>query len=135
MAANDGTEPRRGRSGSTRMTDRPLTAYKILTAEELTALQRDGSFAGSADDLRDGFIHLSTADQLAGTVDKHFAGRDDLCIAAVDLASFGARLRWEPARDGQEFPHLYEPLLLETVTAYGPLERTAEGALKLPISG
>ena len=117
------------------MTDRATTAYKILTAGELETLERDGTFAGSADDMRDGFIHLSTADQLADTLDKHYAGRDDLQLAAVDLESFGDSLKWEESRGGQLFPHLYGPLLLETMIAYGPLRRDEAGAVRLPVAG
>ncbi len=117
------------------MTEHPQTAYKVLTADEMAALERDGRFAGAPVDLTDGYIHLSTADQLTETVDKHFAGRDDLHVAAIDLGSFGDSLRWEESRGGQLFPHLYAPLLLETVIAYGPLERDADGKVKLPVAG
>jgi len=114
---------------------RPQTAYKVLTAEEMAALERDGTFAGAPVDVADGYIHLSTADQLTATVDKHFAGRSDLHVAAVDLGSFGESLKWEESRGGELFPHLYGPLLLETVIAYGPLERDDDGAVKLPVAG
>ncbi|WP_010216748.1 DUF952 domain-containing protein [Sphingomonas sp. PAMC 26621] len=118
------------------MSDLPLTAYKVLTAEQMAALEADGSFAGAPVDLADGYVHLSTADQLTETVDKHFAGQGDLHVAAVDLGSFGAGLKWEQSRGGQLFPHLYGgPLLLETVIAYGPLERDADGRVKLPVAG
>lgn len=117
------------------MIDRPTTAYKVLTAEQMAALERDGSFAGAPVDLADGFIHLSTAAQLTETVDKHFAGQSDLHVAAVDLASFAEALRWEESRGGQMFPHLYAPLALETVIAYSPLERGADGTVRLPVSG
>lgn len=115
------------------MTD--STAYKVLTGDEMAALERDGSFPGSDDDRRDGFIHLSTADQLTGTVDRHFAGRDDLHVAAVDLSAFGASLKWEESRGGQAFPHLYGPLRLDTVVAYSPLERDTDGSVRLPVTG
>jgi len=114
---------------------RPQTAYKVLTAEEMAALERDGTFAGAPVDVADGYIHLSTADQLTATVDKHFAGRSDLHVAAVDLGSFGESLKWEESRGGELFPHLYAPLLLETVIAYGPLGRDEKGAVKLPVAG
>lgn len=117
------------------MTERPQTAYKVLTADEMAALERDGRFAGAPVDLADGYIHLSTADQLTETVDKHFAGQTDLHVAAVDLGSFGDSLKWEESRGGQLFPHLYAPLLLETVIAYGPLERDDDGKVKLPVAG
>ncbi len=112
-----------------------LTAYKVLTADEMATLERDGRFDGAPVDLADGYVHLSTADQLTETVDKHFAEQSELHVAAVDLAAQGDRLRWEPSRGGQLFPHLYGPLLLETVVAYGPLERDEAGRVKLPVAG
>jgi uncharacterized protein (DUF952 family) len=113
----------------------PTTAYKVLTADEMVALERDGQFAGSADDLRDGFVHLSTADQLTGTVDRHFAGQGHLHVVAVDLAAHGDKVRWEESRGGALFPHLYGPLLLETAVAYGPLARNDDGSVRLPVTG
>jgi uncharacterized protein (DUF952 family) len=117
------------------MTERPTTAYKVLTADQMAALERDGRFAGAPVDVADGYIHLSTAAQLTETVDKHFVGQDDLHVAAVDLGSFGESLKWEESRGGQLFPHLYGPLLLETVIAYGPLARDDDGTVKLPVAG
>ena len=118
------------------MSERPQTAYKVLTGEQMTLLERDASFAGAPIDLADGYIHLSTADQLTETVDKHFVGQADLHVAAVDLAALGEAVKWEASRGGALFPHIYGgPLLLETVIAYGPLERHADGAVKLPVSG
>ena len=90
--------------------------------------------AGSPADLADGFIHLSTEAQLPGTLDKHYAGQSDLAIAAVDLAAYGDALKWEAARGGDLFPHLYAPLLLETVVAYSPLERGTDGVPRLPVA-
>ncbi|MEH3121407.1 MAG: DUF952 domain-containing protein [Sphingomonas phyllosphaerae] len=117
------------------MTDTPLTAYKVLTAEQMTTLEQDGRFGGAPIDVADGYIHLSTADQLAGTIDKHFAGQDDLHIAAVDLAAHGDKVKWEESRGGQLFPHLYGEMLLETIVAYGPLHRRDDGTVMLPTSG
>jgi uncharacterized protein (DUF952 family) len=112
------------------------TAYKVLTAEQMVSLEGEGSFAGAAVDLADGYIHLSTAAQLTETVDKHFAGQDGLHVAAVDLEALGDAIRWEASRGGQLFPHLYgQSLSLETVIAYGPLERDDDGAVQLPVAG
>ena len=117
------------------MSDMTQTAYKVLTGDQMAALERDGRFAGAPVDLADGYIHLSTADQLAATLDRHFAGQADLHVAAIDLGSFSGSLKWEAARDGALFPHLYGPLLLETVIAYGPLKRDEAGKVKLPVAG
>ncbi len=117
------------------MSQRPTTAYKVLTAGQMAVLERDAIFAGAPVDLADGYVHLSTAEQLDETVDKHFAGQSDLHIAAVDLAALGSAIHWEPSRGGALFPHLYGPLLLETVIAYGPMERGADGKIRLPVAG
>ncbi|MEH3046930.1 DUF952 domain-containing protein [Sphingomonas adhaesiva] len=117
------------------MTECALTAYKVLTADQMAALERDGRFAGAPVDVADGYIHLSTAAQLTETVDKHFAGQDDLHVVAVDLAAHGEAVKWEASRGGQLFPHLYEPMLLETAVAFGPLERDAKGGVRLPVAG
>ncbi len=109
-------------------------AFKVLTGGELAELE-GGSFAGSADDRRDGYIHLSTAAQLTATVDKHYAGATDLHVAEVDLAALGDAIRWEQARGGQDFPHIYGPLPLSAVVAYSPLERDEHGQVRPPVAG
>ena len=63
----------------------PPIAYKIFTAAQWGQFQADGVFAGAPVDLADGYIHLSTADQLQGTLDKHFAGQTGLVIAEIEL--------------------------------------------------
>ena len=106
-------------------------AYKVLTAAEMGALQA-GRFAGAPVDIADGYIHLSTAAQLAETVARHFEGQEGLVLVAVDLDRLGAAVRWEPSRGGQLFPHIYARLTMEAVLAAGPLEREADGAIRLP---
>jgi uncharacterized protein (DUF952 family) len=110
-------------------------AYKVLFQGEWEVLERDRAFNGAQVDLFDGYIHLSTAAQLAETLDKHFAGRDDLVVLAVDLDAAGEAVRWEPSRGGQLFPHLYAPLTVDLVLAYGPLAREADGSVRLPVAG
>jgi uncharacterized protein (DUF952 family) len=114
---------------------KPTTAYKVLTAAQMHALEQDGSFAGAPVDLADGYVHMSTRDQLTETVDKHFAGQDELWVAAVDLEALGEAVRWEVSRGGAEFPHLYAALPLDAVVAYSPLERDADGTVRLPVTG
>lgn len=114
---------------------KPMTAYKVLTGEQMAALERDGTFAGAPVDVQDGYVHLSTAAQLTETVDKHFAGQDDLHVAAVDLEALGEKIRWEESRGGQLFPHLYGALTLDTLVAYSPLEREEDGTVRLPVTG
>jgi len=116
------------------MSGHPATAYKILTADQMRALEAD-TFRGAPVDLADGYIHLSAADQVTATIDLHFAGQADLWIAAIDLAALGATVRWEKSRGGQLFPHIHGPLPLEAVIAHGPLERDDSGKVRLPVAG
>lgn len=109
-------------------------AFKVLTDEQMAALEA-GNFAGAPIDIKDGYIHLSTAAQLRETVDKHFAGQSGLHIAEVDLEALGDQVRWEKSRGDQLFPHLYGQLTLGSVIAYGPLERDADGTIRLPVAG
>ena len=114
------------------MNEQPATAYKVLTSEQMDELLGQRRFAGAPVDLADGFIHLSTATQLAETVARHFAGQSGLQIAAVDLSLLGDAVRWEPSRGGQLFPHIYAELPLAAVVAHGPLGYSADGQLQLP---
>ena len=84
--------------------------YKIMTETDFDAAMREGRYAGSADDLRDGFIHLSAGHQVAGTLAVHFVGQTDLVLLALDAGRLGGDLKWEASRGGALFPHLYAPL-------------------------
>jgi uncharacterized protein (DUF952 family) len=94
--------------------------YKICAQAEWDAALAAGSYTGSADDARDGFIHFSTAEQVAPTAAKHFAGRSDLVLIEVDAAQLGPALRFEPSRGGALFPHLYGALPLHAVVSSRP---------------
>ena len=87
---------------------------------------------GSPDDKRDGFIHFSTAAQVAETARKHFAGQVGLFLIAVDADALGDALRWEPSRKDDLFPHLYEALDLGAVTAVYDLPSRADGGHDIP---
>jgi beta-hydroxylase len=91
------------------------TAFKVLTADQWAAFQLDGVFHGAPVDLADGYIHMSTSDQLEETLAKHFAGQSGLTIAEIDLSGFGDALKWEVSRGGALFPHVYAPLPMAAV--------------------
>lgn len=87
-----------------------MRIYKLLDTEEWRAAREAGVFRGSAVDLADGYIHFSTAEQVAETAARYFAGRRGITLLAVDGDAVAADLRWEPSRGGALFPHLYAPL-------------------------
>ncbi len=106
--------------------------FKILRAAEWGQAQQSGAFAGSEHDMRDGFIHFSTAAQARETARKHFAGETDLVLAAVDAVALGAALKWEPSRGGELFPHLYAALPLDRIVWTKPLSLGEDGAHLFP---
>ena len=91
------------------------TVFKICDREAWQAAEKAGVYHGNADDRRDGFIHLSAEHQVTGTLEKHFTGRADLLLVAIDTGALGSALRWEPSRGGELFPHLYGALPLSAV--------------------
>ena len=97
------------------------TIYKISPQSLWREAERTGAFTGAPVDLADGFIHFSTAAQVAETAARHFAGAPDLVLVAVDAAALGAALRQEPSRGGALFPHLYGTLPLSAVRWVKPL--------------
>ena len=87
-----------------------MLIYKVLRADEWAELEADGRALGAPVDLADGFVHFSTAAQLAETLPRHFAEETGLVLVAVDAEALGGGARWEPSRGGALFPHLYRPL-------------------------
>jgi uncharacterized protein (DUF952 family) len=146
------------------------TIYKLLTRAEWEAAQAEGVYRGSVHDARDGFIHFSTAAQLAGTARKYFAGVAGLVLLAVDVEALielttphpvplpmgegtpeqgeeratpsplpggegqgeGSELRWESARGGDLFPHLYADLPLSAVKSATAIPLSPDGIPILP---
>ena len=95
-----------------------LFAYKVLTAEQFDQFKADGVFKGAPVDLADGYIHMSTREQAAETVAKHFAGQD--------------RLKWEVSRGGALFPHLYAELPMSAVAGKVVLRISDDGLHQFP---
>ncbi len=105
--------------------------YHLALAAEWGAA-RGGAYAGAADDRRDGFIHFSTAAQVAASAARHRAGRADVVLVAVEAAALGAALRWEESRGGALFPHLYGPLPAKAVIEAAPLPLGNDGRHVFP---
>jgi len=92
-----------------------MPIFKIFRRPEWDAFRDAGTTRGAPVDLADGFIHLSTAAQVAETAARHFATESDLVLVAVDPDRLGDALKWEPSRGGALFPHLYRDLRMEDV--------------------
>ena len=109
-----------------------LFAYKVLTAEQFDQFKADGLFKGAPVDLADGYIHMSTREQAAETVAKHFAGQDRLVMLMIDLAPLGDAVKWEVSRGGALFPHLYGELPMSAVAGKVVLRIGDDGLHQFP---
>jgi uncharacterized protein (DUF952 family) len=104
--------------------------FKIVHTTEWA--QVGNAYAGSAKDRADGFLHFSTAEQLMGTLARHYADAHDLLLVAVDADALGSALKWESSRDGALFPHLYAALPRDAVRWVRPIARDPQGGFVLP---
>ena len=110
----------------------PTIVYKICDAALWHTAEQAGTFRGAGIDARDGYIHFSSAAQVRETAAKHFAGAADLVLVAVDADRLAPALKWEPARGGALFPHLYGALPLDRVLWVKALTLGAAGGHVFP---
>jgi uncharacterized protein (DUF952 family) len=100
--------------------------YKIIGRPAWMSAQAAGTFLGAEIDLKDGYIHLSTAAQASETAHRHFAGVEDLVLVAFEAERLEG-LKWEPSRDGDLFPHVYGPLDPALALEVTPIPLNAAG--------
>jgi uncharacterized protein (DUF952 family) len=93
--------------------------------------EAEGIYHGSPDDHRDGFMHFSTAEQVAESARLHRAGQTDLLLIVVAEAAVGP-WKWELARNGTLFPHLYAGLPVEAAVGVHELPLGEDGLHVFP---
>lgn len=112
--------------------EKDTIVYKILARSDWEEAAVSGFFAGSQDDKRDGFIHLSTSSQLAGTAEKFFKGKAHLLLVSFKAEDLGEKLVWEPSRGGALFPHLYADLPADKALSVFALGLDEKGIPMIP---
>jgi uncharacterized protein (DUF952 family) len=112
----------------------------VLHAHEWSAAQAAGDWRPpSLTDPAQGFVHLSTPEQVEVSASTYYRGATDLVLLTVDTERLGEGLVWEestpppgaPVRPGL-FPHLYGPLPVGAVTAAHPWPPEPDGSFRLP---
>ncbi len=106
--------------------------FHVCRWDEWRAAEAAGIYAGSSQDRADGFIHFSTGAQLSASVAKHRDGQTGLVLLTVDADRLGDALKWEPARGGALFPHLYGGLPLSAVIRTDDLPVDRDGGHAIP---
>ena len=110
----------------------PDFVYKVVSRTAFDAAKAAGEFPRMPIDLKDGYIHFSTAAQLSETLRLHFVGQGDLVVFAVRPADMGPGLRWEPSRGGQLFPHHHGGLSRAVIGETADIAVAADGSVTLP---
>jgi len=103
------------------------TIYKICSAQEWKTAGENKRFDGAAIDVRDGFIHFSTATQVKETARLHFSKRQGLVLIAVETKVLEPDLKWEVSRGGDLFPHLFAALEVGAVKSVTQLPVAEDG--------
>ena len=108
------------------------TAYRLATIERWSEVMADGRFTGDPHDVTDGFIHLSAAEQVEGTLIKHYDGHERLLLVEIDLEPLGDAVKWEKSRGGALFPHVYGEIPSSVVRGIRHVRRNEDGDWVLP---
>lgn len=104
-----------------------LFAFKLLRSDEWQNWRESGVFTGAPVDIADGYIHLSSRDQVRETAAKWFADVDPLFLVMVDLVELRDTVRWEPSRGGALFPHVYGPIPASAIVRSSRLRLGGDG--------
>ena len=106
--------------------------FRIASPESFAEAALSGFYHGEDHDKADGFIHASTRQQLADTLTLHYGDRDRVAIAQINPERLDAELKWEPARDGSLFPHIYGDLNWSAVETVHLVKRSDDHSWRLP---
>ena len=90
-----------------------MMVFRILTQEQWSTCKE--VLPLSEIDIRDGYIHMSTQEELIKTANLYFLQEEVLVILAFEAQIFGAQLKMEfVSSRNAYFPHLYANELLRS---------------------
>jgi uncharacterized protein (DUF952 family) len=105
--------------------------YHIATAPDWEQARRDGQYTTSTRGrtlAEQGFIHASTAEQVAPVANMIYKGLPDLLLLVIDTDRVGPEIKWEPVPGREDpFPHIYGPINADAVISTLPLEPGPDG--------
>lgn len=98
--------------------------YHVTTRAEWDRAQQLGAYEAASLPI-EGFMHASADErQVAGVLQRYFAGQSGLVKLTIDPARLTHELKWELAPSvNEEFPHIYGPLNLDAVVAVEDVNR------------
>lgn len=106
--------------------------YKILTPAEWAEFDSSNLFTGAPIDQKDGYIHLSTPEQTAETLQLHFSLHKEVIVLEFSAHDLNDHLKYEPSRGGQLFPHYFGHLKKDWVKQVWTVGQNEAGEFMLP---
>ena len=107
--------------------------YHICREDEWAQAASSGAYKGSSQDVKDGFIHFSSAELIIESAAKHRFEQDNLVLLEVNSEDLGDQLKWELSRNNIEFPHLYGVLKTGFVVRHHKLKLGRDGVHEFPV--
>ena len=113
--------------------------YHMASVPDWEQARRDGQYTTSTHGrslAEEGFIHGSTADQLAAIANMIYKGLPDLVVLVIDTDRVRPEIRYEhvPGWDAP-FPHIYGPLNADAVMGTRPLVPGPDGEFSFGAAG
>lgn len=105
--------------------------YKILSHADWQVSEQLGYTKTDLDEM-DGYVHLSTREQVLETLTLHYPGQENVRLLEYIVEEMSGPIRWEESRGGQLFPHFYSSLRLDAAKRAWTLETGEDGVPALP---
>lgn len=111
-----------------------MSVCKIMSREDWDQTLGSGNDyeARIEADLKDGFIHCSTDQQLTKTLNRWYTDVDEVLVAVIDPEKLSGELKWEPNFEGEDFPHIYGPIDVDAVAGAYEVKRSTDGGWQVP---
>jgi uncharacterized protein (DUF952 family) len=122
--------------GAVIMRDGPGFIYHIATASDWAQAQAAGEYTTSTRGrtlAEEGFIHCSSADQVATVANMFYQGLPDLLVLVIDAGRVRPEIRLERVPGAEKpFTHIYGPLNVDAVAETRLFEPGPDGRFSFP---
>ena len=104
--------------------------FKLMTDEEWNASLGSGRtfLSSSGNDVRDGFIHCASHEQVPGPLTDWYSDRTRMPVVEIDPATLDAEVRWVANPEGELWPHIHGSIIPEAVAGVRVARRQEGGA-------
>jgi len=103
---------------------------KVITGKNLEAFKLQGTL-NEQSLFDEGFIHCSFLHQSIEVANKYFKNESDVMLLILNHELVNDEIKYELASNGEEYPHIYGPLNVNSIIEIVPFEKLADGSFQL----